>query len=120
MKKKVEKRGRPKVDKPKEVMLTIRLTESEARALKELTRDTKAKNTTIVIRNFISCGLWWLVLDGKCEPKNKVFYERFLRYWGLLDHLEHYSDYKSIGEQLTEAKTKGKPLIKISGPVKKS
>ncbi len=90
---KTEKRrvGRPKkVGPTKDIVIAFRVSPDEAEKLKQLAEDTKADNFTAMIRNFISCGL--LFLKVHAQPENKVFYERFSRYWDLTRHLEDYSD----------------------------
>jgi hypothetical protein len=83
--------GRPKkVGPTKDVVIAFRVSPDEAEKLKQLAEDTKADNFTAMMRNFISCGL--LFLQKNAQPQNKVFYERFSRYWDLMKHLDDYSD----------------------------
>lgn len=98
---KTEKRrvGRPKkVGPTKDVVIAFRVSPDEAEKLKQLAEDTKADNFTAMIRNFISCGL--LFLNKNSQPENRIFYERFSRYWDLTKHLKDYSD--PIGKQAKE------------------
>lgn len=86
-----KKVGRPKkVGPTKDVIIAFRVSPDEAEKLKQLAEDTKANNFTAMIRNFISCGL--IHLKENSLPQNRVFYERFSRYWDLTKHLKDYSD----------------------------
>jgi len=90
--------GRPRKDDAlrSDIILSFRVTPSEAKALKDLIEDTKADNFTALIRNFISVGL--LNLVSTCQPTNKVFYQRFARHWDFIAHLKMYSD--DMGKQM--------------------
>lgn len=90
--------GRPRKDDAtrSDIILSFRVTPSEAKALKDLIEETKADNFTALMRNFISCGLLWL--SSNSQPENKVFYQRFARYWDLAAHLKMYSD--DVGKRM--------------------
>ncbi len=93
----IRKRGRPKSETPiKAVVMAFRVSPDEAEKLRQLAEDTKADNLDAMFRNFITCGLLFLVSES--QPENKVFYQRFSRYWDKTKHLKDYSD--KLGQSL--------------------
>lgn len=89
-------RGRPRMEDPTTVVLTFKVRPSEAKALRDLVEETKADSFTALMRNFVSAGLIWLKQNS--QKDNKVFYERFSRYWDITAHLSMYSD--DLGKKL--------------------